>query len=155
MADQDPTAQSNQAAESSSSSSGSTQAAATAAVDSSPPTTTTDPPSSSSTSSPSPASPPQTCSHCSKAASSSSGEGEGEKEKEKEGAEKPLKPCTKCQSVRYCSRDCQKADFKRHKRECARAAQVYAQRADIRMAVPGRAPREGFRGGLQKWQFDT
>ncbi|KAJ5052027.1 uncharacterized protein L3040_001787 [Drepanopeziza brunnea f. sp. 'multigermtubi'] len=131
MADQDPTAQSNQAAESSSSSSGSTQAAATAAVDSSPPTTTT--------------------------ASSSSGEGEGEKEKEKEkeGAEKPLKPCTKCQSVRYCSRDCQKADFKRHKRECARAAQVYAQRADIRMAVPGRAPREGFRGGLQKWQFDT
>ncbi|PBP24104.1 putative MYND domain protein [Diplocarpon rosae] len=69
--------------------------------------------------------------------------------------DKPLKPCTKCQSVQYCSRDCQKADFKKHKKECAKAAQVYAQNADIKMAAPSRAPKDGFRGGLQKWQFDT
>ncbi|CAL3969907.1 unnamed protein product [Diplocarpon coronariae] len=69
--------------------------------------------------------------------------------------DKPLKPCTKCQSVKYCSRDCQKADFKKHKKECAKAAQIYAQNADIKMAAPSRAPKDGFRGGLQKWQFDT
>ncbi|KAH7314342.1 hypothetical protein BKA65DRAFT_516632 [Rhexocercosporidium sp. MPI-PUGE-AT-0058] len=69
--------------------------------------------------------------------------------------DKPLKPCTKCQSVQYCSKECQKADFKNHKKECAKKAQIYAQTADIKLAAPNRAPKDGFRGGLQKWQFDT
>merc|ERR1712098_503870 len=68
---------------------------------------------------------------------------------------KPLKPCLKCQSVQYCSKECQKADFKNHKKECAKKAQIYAQTADIKLAAPNRAPKDGFRGGLQKWQFDT
>ncbi|KAH7391651.1 hypothetical protein BKA64DRAFT_725208 [Cadophora sp. MPI-SDFR-AT-0126] len=68
---------------------------------------------------------------------------------------KPLKPCTKCQSVQYCSKECQKADFKNHKKDCAKKAQIYAQTADIKLAAPSRAPKDGFRGGLQKWQFDT
>merc|ERR1711939_267110 len=65
------------------------------------------------------------------------------------------KPCLKCQSVQYCSKECQKADFKNHKKECAKKAQIYAQTADIKLAAPNRAPKDGFRGGLQKWQFDT
>ncbi|KAK0118405.1 hypothetical protein ONS95_012694 [Cadophora gregata] len=68
---------------------------------------------------------------------------------------KPLKPCLKCQSVQYCSKECQKADFKNHKKDCAKKAQIYAQTADIKLAAPNRAPKDGFRGGLQKWQFDT
>ncbi|PVH73491.1 hypothetical protein DL98DRAFT_469205 [Cadophora sp. DSE1049] len=68
---------------------------------------------------------------------------------------KPLKPCTKCQSAQYCSKECQKADFKNHKKECAKKAQIYAQTADIKLAASNRAPKDGFRGGLQKWQFDT
>lgn len=69
---------------------------------------------------------------------------------------KPLKPCTKCQSVSYCSRDCQKNDWKVHKKTCAKAAQIYAQTADLKPAPPPRVPKkEGHRGGLQKWQFDT
>ncbi|CZT49142.1 uncharacterized protein RSE6_09940 [Rhynchosporium secalis] len=68
---------------------------------------------------------------------------------------KPLKPCTKCQSVSYCGKECQKAHFKVHKKECAKKAQVYAQTAVIKMEATNRAPKDGFRGGLQKWQFDT
>ena len=69
-----------------------------------------------------------------------------------------LKPCSKCQSVQYCSRECQKADFKNHKKVCAKEAQIYAQGANLKMEAPGaRAKKagEGHRGGLQKWQFDT
>jgi sulfatase maturation enzyme AslB (radical SAM superfamily) len=70
--------------------------------------------------------------------------------------EKPLKPCSKCQSVLYCSRDCQKADFKKHKKTCALSAQIYAQTADLKPTPPPRAPKkDAHRGGLQKWQFDT
>jgi hypothetical protein len=70
--------------------------------------------------------------------------------------EKPLKPCSKCQTVRYCSRDCQKKDWKVHKKTCASAAQIYAQTADLKPASAPRVPKkEGHRGGLQKWQFDT
>jgi len=69
--------------------------------------------------------------------------------------EKPLKPCTKCQTVRYCSRDCQKKDFKVHKKICAAAAQIYAQNANLKPAAPRAPKKEGHRGGLQKWQFDT
>jgi hypothetical protein len=69
--------------------------------------------------------------------------------------EKPLKPCAKCQTVRYCSRDCQKKDFKVHKKICAAAAQIYAQNANLKPAAPRVPKKEGHRGGLQKWQFDT
>jgi hypothetical protein len=39
---------------------------------------------------------------------------------------KSLKPCSKCQTALYCSRDCQKAGYKVHKKICAKDAQVYA-----------------------------
>lgn len=68
---------------------------------------------------------------------------------------KPLKPCSKCKSVSYCSKECQKTDFKKHKKDCAGLAQVYAQTADLKPAPRPKAPKDGFRGGLQKWQFDT
>ncbi|TVY80739.1 hypothetical protein LSUE1_G002550 [Lachnellula suecica] len=67
----------------------------------------------------------------------------------------PLKPCIKCHSSFYCDRDCQKADFKQHKKVCAKQAQIYAQGANFKLATPRSAPKDGHRGGLQKWQFDT
>jgi hypothetical protein len=70
-------------------------------------------------------------------------------------AEKPLKDCIKCHSVSYCGRDCQKADMKKHKKVCAAAAQIYAQTANVRPVTSRAPPRDAFRGGLQKWQFDT
>ncbi|CAD6498992.1 BgTH12-04646 [Blumeria graminis f. sp. triticale] len=72
--------------------------------------------------------------------------------------DKAAKPCAKCQSVSYCSRECQKADFRNHKKMCAAAAQAYASRTDFRMETRGshnKSVKDGFRAGLQKWQFDT
>lgn len=69
--------------------------------------------------------------------------------------EHTLKPCIKCQSVQYCNKECQKADFKRHKKECAKLAQEYAKTADFKMAKPAPPRKDAHLGGLQKWQFDT
>jgi splicing suppressor protein 51 len=35
------------------------------------------------------------------------------------GSGNPLKRCAKCQTTSYCSRECQKADWKNHKKVCA------------------------------------
>ena len=48
------------------------------------------------------------CSHCKKAGSEQA----------------PLKRCTRCRSAWYCNRDCQKADWKTHKKTCTSNAQV-------------------------------
>ncbi|TVY14237.1 hypothetical protein LARI1_G006556 [Lachnellula arida] len=66
-----------------------------------------------------------------------------------------LKPCPKCHTALYCSRDCQKAAFKKHKKTCAVHAQEYARTANLKMAAPSGPKKDGWRGGLQKWQFDT
>ena len=66
-----------------------------------------------------------------------------------------LKPCISCKSVRYCSRDCKKADTKTHKKVCASLAQEYMKTADVKMASRSAPVKEAHRGGLQKWQFDT
>ncbi|KAF2702857.1 hypothetical protein K504DRAFT_452195 [Pleomassaria siparia CBS 279.74] len=66
------------------------------------------------------------------------------------------KPCPRCHTTPYCSRECQKKDYKTHKKECAKLAQVYSQNAVVKMAVTRVPPKnEGRRGGLQKWEFDT
>lgn len=42
-----------------------------------------------------------------------------------------------------------------HKKVCAAAAQQYAMNANLKVESSRRAPKDGHRGGLQKWQFDT
>jgi hypothetical protein len=65
------------------------------------------------------------------------------------------KPCPRCHTTPYCSRECQKTDYKKHKKVCAELAQKYATTADIKMATNRIPPKDSRRGGLQKWQFDT
>ncbi|CAD0114382.1 unnamed protein product [Aureobasidium uvarum] len=77
------------------------------------------------------------------------------KKPEEDPEEKPLKACTTCKSVYYCSRECTKAHYKVHKKECAKLAQEYSKTAVFKPAVRSSAPKEGHKGGLQKWQFDT
>ncbi|KAK4539348.1 hypothetical protein LTR36_000779, partial [Oleoguttula mirabilis] len=56
----------------------------------------------------------------------------------------PLKECNKCHSILYCSRDCQKADFKKHKKDCALLAQAHAQTSGpSRMQVTRAPPKKG------------
>ncbi|KAH0286770.1 hypothetical protein KCU62_g6490, partial [Aureobasidium sp. EXF-3399] len=74
---------------------------------------------------------------------------------EEDPENKPLKACTTCKSVHYCSRECTKAHYKVHKKECAKLAQEYSKTAVFKPAVRSSAPKEGHKGGLQKWQFDT
>ncbi|GAB7347266.1 hypothetical protein MBLNU459_g3357t1 [Dothideomycetes sp. NU459] len=73
-----------------------------------------------------------------------------------EDPEKPLKACQKCHSILYCSRDCQKTDFKHHKKTCASSAQIHAQKNEPKIQVTRAPPKQsGSSRGLQKWQFDT
>ncbi|TVY33340.1 hypothetical protein LSUB1_G007095 [Lachnellula subtilissima] len=107
--------------------------------------------SSSSTSEPAPASAsptPRKCAHCGNL-ETNPGERSGDKPPVQ------LKPCPKCHTALYCSRDCQKAAFKQHKKTCAADAQEYAKTANLKMAAPAGPKKDGWRGGLQKWQFDT
>ena len=88
---------------------------------------------------PSPAAP--TCAKCAKPESNS---------------EDPiLKPCLSCKSVNYCSRDCKKADFKSHKKNCAELAQKHFENTEVKMASRAPPKAEGHDRGLRKWQFDT
>ncbi|KAF2015579.1 hypothetical protein BU24DRAFT_180765 [Aaosphaeria arxii CBS 175.79] len=66
-----------------------------------------------------------------------------------------LKQCLKCHSVSYCNRDCQKAHFKTHKKECAALAQEYVKTHEPKMASRA-PPRTGeARRGIGKWEYDT
>lgn len=63
-----------------------------------------------------------------------------------------LKQCLKCHSVAYCNRDCQKAHFKTHKKECAALAQEYVKTHEPKMASRA-PPRESGKGkGIGKWE---
>jgi hypothetical protein len=67
-----------------------------------------------------------------------------------------LKPCNKCQTTLYCSRDCQKAGWKLHKKECPALAQIYSQNHEPKMAVARAPPKTGRGGkGIGKWEYDT
>lgn len=66
-----------------------------------------------------------------------------------------LKQCIKCHSVSYCNRDCQKAHFKTHKKECAALAQAYVQEHAPKMASRA-PPRESGKGkGIGKWEVSN
>jgi hypothetical protein len=74
-----------------------------------------------------------------------------------ETADHQLKPCNKCQTALYCSRDCQKAGWKHHKKECPSLAQTYAQTHEPKMAVTRAPPKSTGKGGrsIGKWEYDT
>ncbi|KAF2877396.1 hypothetical protein BDV95DRAFT_559150 [Massariosphaeria phaeospora] len=64
-----------------------------------------------------------------------------------------LKQCLKCHSVSYCTKDCQKAAFKVHKKVCASLAQAYTKAHEPKMESRSTASAKGARDrGLQKWQ---
>ncbi|CAK4034945.1 HIT MYND zinc finger [Lecanosticta acicola] len=86
----------------------------------------------------------KSCAHCNKQEESPDPE-----------ANPGLKPCIMCKSVLYCSRDCKKADTKKHKKVCASLAQEYARTHEVKMASRAPPKADTHRGGLQKWQFDT
>ncbi|KAF2635075.1 hypothetical protein P280DRAFT_554119 [Massarina eburnea CBS 473.64] len=72
-----------------------------------------------------------------------------------EASPSTLKQCNKCHSVSYCNKDCQKAHYKTHKKECAKLAQAYATTHEPKMASRA-PPKVGDRNtGYKKWEFDT
>ncbi|KAJ1325454.1 zinc finger MYND domain-containing protein [Microdochium nivale] len=89
---------------------------------------------------------PASCAHCAKPETSPDPE------------DSPaLRPCTACKTALYCSRECKKADAKKHKKACAELAQEWHATHTVKMVASSgarKAPGEGHRG-LQKWQFDT
>ncbi|KAH9878259.1 hypothetical protein J1614_003476 [Plenodomus biglobosus] len=63
-----------------------------------------------------------------------------------------LKQCLKCHSVSYCNKDCQKANFKTHKKVCAGLAQEYTKTHEPKMATKAPPRNDARDRGLQKWQ---
>lgn len=49
---------------------------------------------------------------------------------------KKLRYCSRCEMVLYCSRECQKTDWKRHKKDCAKLATEEAKAKDMRNTHP-------------------
>ncbi|KAF2106187.1 hypothetical protein BDV96DRAFT_534120 [Lophiotrema nucula] len=101
----------------------------------SPPTDSSKPPSSS-------RSPSETCANCVKIPSTPS--------------KLPLRQCLRCHSITYCSKECQKADFKAHKKACSALAQEYSKVHTPKMASRA-TPKANEKGGraIQKWEYDT
>lgn len=44
--------------------------------------------------------------------------GKSEQNLVKDGKKDALKACTRCRSIRYCHRNCQRGDFEKHKKAC-------------------------------------
>ena len=42
--------------------------------------------------------------------------------------------CSKCKSVRYCSRECQRSDWKQHKLRCKEVSKDLAARSEQKVA---------------------
>ncbi|CAB9513372.1 repeat and MYND domain-containing protein 2 [Seminavis robusta] len=59
-----------------------------------------------------------------------------------------LKKCSGCSSLRYCSKDCQKSDWKRHKKECKR---IKMDLEDYHKELQGSKVPTGFVEGDRKW----
>ena len=59
--------------------------------------------------------------------------------KKPESESTPLKRCARCHQTRYCSRDCQKAEWKTHKKACATSRKNDNGRTDTE--PPSQGPR--------------
>jgi len=74
----------------------------------------------------------------------------------KSSSELDLSKCTKCKSVSYCSKDCQKKDFKAHKKVCPRLAQEWSLgMGNIKMATRSSGAGRVREKGIGKWEYDT
>ena len=59
-----------------------------------------------------------------------------------------LKRCAKCSMTPYCSRDCQKADWKTHKKICGRQERLPAATPSARAGAPKQSPPKGLEKGI-------
>ncbi|KAF7532433.1 hypothetical protein G7054_g7965 [Neopestalotiopsis clavispora] len=61
-----------------------------------------------------------------------------------------LKNCSKCRSISYCSRDCQKDDWKVHKKSCASNAQQNLGGGQQQGSGTATTQQKGLDGGIAK-----